>query len=393
MEEAFRRTRKSGATGIDSLTGEDFARDMSGNIDALVNSCKSGEYRAPAVRRAYIPKGRNDLRPLGIPTFSDKVLQRAVVMLLEPIYEQTFYDCSFGFRSKRSALDCIKALRSTLDEYQGGYVLDIDIRTYFDSIPKAVLRELIATRVRDGVITRMIGKWLNAGVMEKGQLSFHDLGTPQGGVISPLLANIYLHYVLDDWFYQTVLSNISGPAKLFRFADDFVVVMKSEADANRLLEALKKRFTKYGLRLHEGKSRLVDFRKPKDGCRKETFNFLGFTFYWGKGRKGTPLVKLKTAEDRFTRTCSKLTELCRRIRHEPIKEQRKRLNLLLTGHYRYFGVSFNTDRLWAVRRQATKLWFKWLKRRSQRRHLTWPDFVRIIEAFPLAEPRVTTRLW
>jgi group II intron reverse transcriptase/maturase len=313
-------------------------------------------------------------------------MQRAIGMLLEPIYEPIFHDCSYGFRPGRSAHDCVKALREELRKMGDCFVLDIDIRKYFDSIPKAEIRKLVDQRVRDKVVTRMIGKWLNAGVMEKGTVSYSTLGTPQGGVISPILSNIYLHYVLDEWFHETVLKHIRGSARLFRFADDFVIVCKRNDDAKRILEAVGKRLSKYGLNIHPDKSRLVEFRRPSDAGQSGGFNFLGFTFYWGKSRNKRSVVRVKSAKERMARILHRLWELCSKMRHCPIVEQQTRLNRVLRGHYNYYNVSFNQRCVWSVRYWAYGIWRYWLNRRAQRRTMTWEKFKLLTRRYPLVYP-------
>lgn len=386
MREAYRLTRKDGASGVDGERSEDFAANLDANISELIDLSKSGNYRAPPVLRSYIPKGNGEKRPLGIPTFRDKVMQRAIGMLLEPIYEPIFHDCSYGFRPGRSAHDCVKALREELRKMGDCFVLDIDIRKYFDSIPKAEIRKLVDQRVRDKVVTRMIGKWLNAGVMEKGTVSYSTLGTPQGGVISPILSNIYLHYVLDEWFHETVLKHIRGSARLFRFADDFVIVCKRNDDAKRILEAVGKRLSKYGLNIHPDKSRLVEFRRPSDAGQSGGFNFLGFTFYWGKSRNKRSVVRVKSAKERMARILHRLWELCSKMRHCPIVEQQTRLNRVLRGHYNYYNVSFNQRCVWSVRYWAYGIWRYWLNRRAQRRTMTWEKFKLLTRRYPLVYP-------
>jgi RNA-directed DNA polymerase len=236
LREAFRRTRKTGATGVDGQSAYEYARELEKNLSELLERAKSGNYRAPPVRRVEIPKGDGQTRPLGIPTFEDKVLQRTVAMLLEAVYEQDFLACSYGFRPGRSAHQALSALRETLMEMGGGWLVEVDIRNYFGSIDHQHLRNALGKRIGDGVVLRLIGKWLNAGVMENGQLSYPDAGTPQGGVVSPILANVYLHDVLDTWFEREVKPRLRGRAELVRFADDFVIAFEREDDARRVYE-------------------------------------------------------------------------------------------------------------------------------------------------------------
>ncbi len=246
LMEAYRRTRKDGAVGVDGQTGEDYAANLKDNLQSLLDRAKSGTYQAPPVRRVHIPKGGSatETRPLGIPTFEDKVLQRAVVMVLEAIYEQDFTDCSYGFRPGRSAHQALDALWKKTMAMGGGWILDVDIRKFFDTIDHAHLRDFLKRRIRDGVLIRLIGKWLNAGVLENGCVTHPETGSPQGGVVSPLLSNLFLHYVLDDWFEREVQPRLKGESFLIRYADDFVMGFAHETDARRVLAVLPKRFAK-----------------------------------------------------------------------------------------------------------------------------------------------------
>jgi group II intron reverse transcriptase/maturase len=394
MFEAYRRTRKDGAVGIDGRTAKDYEANMETNLQSLLDRAKSGDhYKAPPVRRVHIPKGDGSTRPLGIPTFEDKVLQRAVVMVLEPLYEQDFLNCSHGFRSGRSAHQALVEIQSRLTRMGGGWVLDVDIRKYFDSLDHVHLREILAKRMCDGVIKRLIGKWLNAGVMEAGVLRHPDSGTPQGGVISPLLANIYLHEVLDVWFEQEVKLRLKGLAFLVRYADDFVMGFTREDDARRVMAVLPKRFGKYGLTLHPDKTRLLDFRSQRnrnDSDNDEgpgSFDFLGFTHHWAKSRKGNWVVKQKTSKSRFTRAIKRVNEWCRSYRHRPVPDQHKALSQKLRGHFGYFGITGNSMAIDRFRTLVLKLWKKWLSRRSQRGRLNWEQYRRLLESYPLPPAR------
>jgi group II intron reverse transcriptase/maturase len=327
LKEAYRRTRKDGATGVDRQSATQYAERLEENLRALLERAKSGTYRAPPVRRVHIPKGDgSQTRPIGIPTFEDKVLQRAVAMLLEAVYEQEFHDFSYGFRPRRSAHDACKALQNATVKMAGGWVVEVDIEKFFDTLDHEQLREILGQRVRDGMILRLIGKWLNAGVMEGLVLSHPEAGTPQGGVVSPLLANIYLHTILDEWFVREVAPRLNGEAFLVRYADDFVCVCVKKDDAARMLDVLSKRFGRYGLKLHPTKTRLVPFRRPDcyrgDGRGPGTFDLLGFTHYWGLSRNGKWVVKKRTAKDRLSRTLRRVGEGCRDHRHVYLEAQR-----------------------------------------------------------------------
>lgn len=393
LHEAYRRTRKDGAAGVDGQTAESYAADLEENLRGLLGRAQSGErYRAPPVRRVLIPKGEGgERRPIGIPTFEDKVLQRAVVMVLEAVYEQEFLDCSYGFRPGRSAHDALDAIWRQTMKMGGGWLLEADIESFFDSVPKKQLQEILRQRVRDGVLLRLIGKWLRAGVMEQGCVYHPETGTPQGGVISPLLANVLLHEVLDVWFEQDVKPRLGGRAALVRYADDFVVLFEDEEDAYRVLAVLPKRFGKYGLRLHPEKTRLIPFQRPrgpKANARPGTFDLLGFTHYWGKSRKGNWVVKRKTARSRFGRTLCRIHQWCRENMHLPVRQQHITLCQKLRGYDAYYGITPNFAALASLRYWVERIWRKWLSRRSCHGRLSWEKMRKLLRVFPLAPPRI-----
>jgi len=399
LREAFHRTRKDGAPGVDGQTWSSYAENLEANLQSLLDRAKSGTYRAPPVRRVHIPKAgsRNETRPIGIPTLEDKVLQRAVVMLLEPIYEQDFHDGSFGFRRGRSAHQALEALWKQTTDNGGGWILEVDIRKFFDTLDHAHLRGFLQRRVRDGVLKRLIGKWLKAGVLEEGQVHYPEDGTPQGGVVSPLLANVYLHYVLDEWFEQEVKPRLRGRAYLIRYADDFVIVFTREDDARRVLEVLPKRFGRYGLALHPDKTRLLPFRPPCWGRQGEggdepsppgSFRFLGFTHYWGRSRRGCWVVKRKTSPPRLSRAIRSIALWCRQHRHRRVSEQHGILSQKVRGHYAYYGITGNGPALSGFLRAVERCWHKWLNRRNRERSLTWVVFCRLLACYPLPPVKV-----
>ncbi|BCX89644.1 RNA-directed DNA polymerase [Methylomarinovum tepidoasis] len=386
LEEAWRRTRKDGAAGVDGVTAAQYAANLEENLTRLLERFKTGRYRAPAVRRVHLPKpGTGKTRPIGIPTLEDKVLQRAVLMALEPIFEQDFLDCAYGFRPGRGAHQALERLWGGLMAMGGGWVIDLDIQNFFDDVDRNWLRNFLGQRVRDGVICRAIGKWLNAGIMEGGQLHYPEQGTPQGGVISPLLANLYLHHVLDLWFAQAVKPRLQGSAFEVRFADDAVLVFEREEDARRVLAVLGKRLAKYGLRLHPDKTRLIDFRKPRR--KGQSFQYLGFTHYWGRSRKGRWVVKRKTARDRLSRSLQAINHWCRRHRHWPIPAQQAALSRKLKGHYAYYGIVGNSQSLARFLYEVRRRWYKWLSRRNRER-MNWDHFGRLYKRYPLPPPRL-----
>jgi group II intron reverse transcriptase/maturase len=383
LRESFRRTRRDGAPGIDGQTAAEYEKDLEKHLEDLLNRAKSGRYRAPPVRRVHIPKGDGKTRPIGIPTFEDKVLQRAVAMVLNAVYEQDFLPCSFGFRPGRSAHEALETLRDGMMELGGGYVLEADIRDYFGTLDHARLREILHQRIRDGVLLRLIGKWLNAGVMEEGRLSHPTSGTPQGGVISPLLANIYLHEVLDAWWARDVKVRMRGQAFLIRYADDFVMVFAREEDARRVADVLPKRFAKYGLSLHPEKTQLFSFRRPKDdGDEPPTFDFLGFTHYWATSLNGYKVIKRKTAKTRLRRALRAINQWCRRNRHLSFVEQHEALGRKLKGHCAYYGITGNGFMLKKFRHGLLSIWRRWLCRRSHAARRPWAWFAWILEILP-----------
>jgi RNA-directed DNA polymerase len=402
LEDAFHKTRKGGALGVDGVSGADYEANLQGNLQSLLDRAKSGTYQAPPVRRVRIPKdgAPGETRPLGIPTFEDKVLQRAVVWILTAIYERDFHSCSYGFRPHRSAHDAVEDLHAGLQEKNCRWVYEVDIRKFFDTLAHGVLRELLRRRVRDGVLLRLIGKWLNAGVLEDGVRTYPEDGSPQGGVASPLLANVYLHYVLDDWFLNEVRPRLRGDAFLIRYADDFVIGFTHEADARRVMEVVPKRFAKYGLTLHPEKTRLVPFGRPPlagsrprdaSGTPPGTFDFLGFTHYWARTRRGRWVVRAKTAKTRLRRAIHKITDWCRRHLHDPITTQWAKLRQKLLGHYAYYGVSGNYRALGAMYAAVWRIWRRSLSRRSQKSTLTLVAFLGLLERLPLPQPRIVHR--
>jgi RNA-directed DNA polymerase len=398
LGEAYNRTRKDGAPGVDGQTADDYVLSFRENLESLLDRAKSGTYRAPPVRRVRIPKGTgNETRPLGIPTLEDKILQRAVVMALEPIYEQDFLNCSYGFRPGRSAHQALQALWQQTMDLGGCWLVEVDIRKFFDTLDHAHLRALLRQRVRDGVLLRLIDKWLQAGVLEDGELTYPEAGTPQGGVISPLLANVYLHYVLDVWFAEVVKPCLKGRAFLVRYADDFVMGFACEADARRVLDVLPQRFGKYGLTIHPDKTRLLPFLRPSSRPVSTgspgvpppgSFDFLGFTHYWSRSQKGFWVVKRKTAGSRFQRALTRIAAWCRLNRHLPIAEQGRVLSQKLQGHFAYYGGLIGNLRcLENFRHAVLSLWRTWLSRRHRRGQWPWARFNRLLMVLVLPRPR------
>jgi RNA-directed DNA polymerase len=395
LREAYGRTRKDGAPGIDGQTAAEYEEKLEENLQSLLDRLKSGRYVAPPVRRVYIPKGNDPTkkRPIGVPTFEDKVLQRAVAMVLEAVYEQDFLDCSYGCRPGRSVHQAIGALWKGLMSMGGGWVLEVDIQSYYDTLDHGHLRSFLDQRVRDGVIRRSIDKWLKAGVMEEGNLRHPTTGTPQGGVISPLLSNIYLHEVLDVWFATAVKPRLAGAAFVIRYVDDIVLVFQLESDARRVLEVLPKRFGRYGLSLHPDKTRLVCFEPPRGASQgrpggPRSFDLLGFTHYWERSRRGPWVVKRKTASNRFTRSLRRIEQWCRTNRHASLDWQHGQLQRKLRGHDEFYGITGNSKALSSLRHWVKRIWRKWLSRRSRDSAIKWAQFNLLLKRHPLPNPKI-----
>ncbi len=396
LREAWRRTRKDGAVGVDGQTAHEYEANLRENLWSLLKRAKSGRYKAPPVRRVHIPKGRDKTRPIGIPTVEDRVLQRAVLMVLEPVYEQEFLSCSYGFRPGRSAHQALEALWQGTMEWGGGWLLEVDIQSFFDTLDHAHLREMLRRRVRDGVLLRLIGKWLKAGVLEDGARSRSSSGTPQGGVISPLLANVYLHEVLDKWMMESIAPRLRGAVRLVRYADGFVLLFRNKEDAQRVFAELPRRFEKYGLKLHPEKTRLIEFRQPpyrQQDRPRISLDFLGFTLYWGRSRKGGWILKRQTAKSSLTRSLHRIRHWCRRYRHLPVSEQHRVLSVKLRGHYAYFGLTGNGVALQRFRHEVQRIWCKWLARRRGRTSGAWVRFRRLTEHYPLPPIQVVHSIY
>lgn len=392
LREAYRRVRKDAAAGIDSVTAKDYAEALEANLHSLHERLRSGRYQAPPVKRVWLEKADGNRRPIGIPVFEDKIVQRAVVMLMGAVYEEDFYAFSYGFRPGRSAHDALKALRAHCMSGRIGWIIDADIGSYFDTIEHGALRTMIQQRINDGGLLRLIGKWLNAGIFEAGELTRVQAGTPQGGVASPLLSNIYLHHVLDTWYARQIKPRLRGRSFLIRFADDFIIGCELEDDARRVMAVLAKRFARFGLRIHPEKTRLLQFGKPCRGERPGTFDFLGFTHYWGRSRQGHWIVKRKTSGKRLGRTLRQYWQWCRDHRHLPFKEQHRKLSRKLRGYYQYYGIRGNYKMLEVLYEAVERAWRYWLSRRGDKRGMNWERYERHRDLFPLPLPRIVQQV-
>lgn len=389
LREAHRLVRKDGATGVDQVSGEEYAANLAENLRDLYQRLREKRYRAPMIRRVSIPKDDGKTRALGITTFEDKIAQRSVCMAMEAVYEQDFMSCSYGFRPKRNQHQALQAIRQQCIEMKVQWILDADIKAYFDTIPREMLLEIVRKRINDGNIIRLLGKWLNTGVVDLKQIVYPEMGTPQGGVISPLLANIYLHEVLDVWFEREVKPRLKGKAFLVRFADDFIIGFEKEEDARKVYEVLPKRFGKYGLQIHPEKTRLRRFAEPtRDDHDSETFDFLGFTHYWAKSHKGSWVLKRKTSSKRKRLKLKEYWKWCKENRHEPISKQYHTLCRKLNGHYQYYAIRCNGPSLSTIRFAVKKFWKYWMSRRSRSSAINWNDWNRLMLRFPLPRPKI-----
>jgi RNA-directed DNA polymerase len=392
LREAYRQTSKSSAAGIDGVTAKQYAEHLEENLRDLHDRLRSGRYQAAPVVRVWIEKEDGGQRPIGKPAFEDKIVQRAVAMLLEAIYEQDFSDSSYGFRPGRSPHEALREVRTRCMTEGIGWIVDADVSGYFDSIDRTHLRAILRQRVNDGSLLCLIGKWLRAGVMDGGVLQHPETGVVQGGVISPVLANVMLHHVLDVWFAQEVQPRLKGRSFLTRFADDFVIGCEREADARRVMAVLPKRFARFGLRIHPEKTALIAFSTPsaRQGSAEGngTFDFLGLTHYWAQSRRGYWVIKRKTARKRLRRTTKALWRWCRVNRHLPLQDQYGMLCQKLRGHFQYYGIRGNYRLLDVVRRQAEEAWRFWLSRRSHKSAISWERFQQLRKMFVLPTPKI-----
>lgn len=392
----FKVLRKDAAPGVDGVTYAEYEVNAQENIRALHDRLRSKRYRAQPLRRIYIPKGEGEKRPISIPALEDKIVQRATVDLLNAIYEQDFLECSYGFRPGRDAHQALDEVGRVICRQGTSYVVEADIRSYFDSIVRGRLIELVERRIRDGSILRLIRKWVNAGVIDDGRLLVSKTGTGQGQVISPLLANIYLHYVLDVWFEEEVKPRLRGRAYEVRYADDFIMCFQYHEDAERVLRVLHKRFARYGLSLHPEKTRLMEFgrfaaanaRRRGEG-KPATFDFLGLTHVCARSRRGRFTVHVRTRRKKLGQALKETSAWCRRHRHDPVEAQCRMLNAKLRGHYQYFGRPTNYRSLWQFYRGVRRVWRKWLNRRTRGKTLPWGVYQDLLDRHPLLRPRIT----
>lgn len=396
LYQAFRSLRKDASAGVDGLTHAEYAADAWANVQRLHDRLRSKRYRAQPLRRVYIPKESGRKRPITIPSLEDKIAQKATVGLLNAIYEQDFLECSYGFRPGRSPHGALDEVGRVICQRSVSYVLEADICGYFDAIVRSQLMECIERRVVDGSILRLIRKWINVGVIDEGRLLTTKTGTGQGQVISPLLANIYLHYVLDKWFEDDIKPRLRGEAYEIRYCDDFIFCFRYQEDAERVLKVLPKRFGKFGLSLHPEKTRLIEFgRFAMENARRRgekkpaTFDFLGFTHICARSRGGNFTIHVRTMRKRLRRSVAHVSAWCQHHRHDPVEKQCEILNSKLRGHYRYYGRPTNHGSLWRYHRLVRRIWKKWLNRRTRGNALNWDTYVKLLDRYPLLQPYIS----
>ena len=390
---AFEGLRKDASAGVDEVTYREYEQDVWANIPTLHHRLVSRQYRAQPLRRVYIPKENGTDRPISIPSLEDKIVQRATVTVLNAIYEPDFLPCSYGFRPGRSPHDALDAIGRTICRGPMAYVLEADIQGYFDHIVRSQLMAFVERRIGDGSILRLIQKWIHVGVIEDGRLLVTETGTGQGQVISPLLANIYLHYVLDEWFEHEVKPRLRGQAAEIRYADDFILCFQYREDAERVLAVLPKRFAKYGLTLHPAKTQLLAFGRSAlpsrpDAPQPATFDFLGLTHVCARSRRGRFTIHVRTIRKRLRRSVKAVAQWCQQHRHDPVENQAAALNAKLRGHYQYYGRPTNFRSLWKFYRLVRRLWHKWLTRRTRGKRLNWDTFQQLLTRHPLLVPRI-----
>jgi RNA-directed DNA polymerase len=371
LYEAFLSLRRDASAGVDHVTYRDYEEQAWQKVQELYARLKNKTYRALPLRRIYIPKEDGKKRPISIPALEDKIVQKAAVELLSAVYEQDFLDCSYGFRPGRGAHDALDEVGRAICREPTSVVLELDIASYFDSIVREQLIEMIERRISDASVLRLIRKWINVGVIDDGRLLLSETGTGQGQIISPLLANVYLHFVLDRWFERDVKPRLRGKASEIRYADDAVICFQYREDAEKVLQVLPKRFARYGLTLHPEKTRLVEFgraalaRATRAGTKPDTFDFLGLTHKCALSRRGKFTVHVKTMKKRLRRSLKAVAEWCRIHRHDAVDKQQAILNAKLRGHYRYYGRPTNYHSQWQIYRVVQRTWKKWLERRTR----------------------------
>lgn len=395
LKGCFWELKRDKASGVDGVTVREYEANLEENLKGLVARMKAWRYRPKPVRRVYIPKPDGKKRPLGIPTVEDKIVQMGIKKILEAILEVDFSDVSFGFRPNRSCHQALNLLDKVIMTKPVNYVVDMDIEKFFDTVDHKWLMKCLKQRIKDPHFLRLVGRFLNGGIMEEGKFIPTDKGTPQGAVLSPILANIYLHYILDLWYEKAIKSQLKGFTQLIRYADDFVVCFQSEKEAKEFGNILEERLGKFGLRIAKGKSQIIGFgryiwqKAQGEGKKVATFDFLGFTHYCDKTRKGAFKLGRRTARRKFIQKVKELNQWLRNVRNlVELQEWWQVLRLKLIGHYRYYGMSGNMPSMRAFYTKALRLAHKWINRRSQKRSYNWKQFLNYVKYNPLPLPKI-----
>jgi len=395
LRDCYKSLNRNKAVGIDNVSWEDYGKDLDSNLRLLVSRLKRKKYKPIPARRVYIPKSKTENRPLGISALENKIVERGITWILESIYEQDFLNCSYGFRPNRDCHQALKDLNDLITFQPVNHIVEADIKGFFDNVSHEKLIEFIRIRIKDTTLLNLIKKFLKAGYIDDGVLVKSDSGTPQGSILSPILANIFLHYVLDTWFETMVKSHVKGFCEIVRYADDFICVVRYVDDARRIEQGLQNRLNKYGLELHESKSRNISFSRfelanaKSQKRRANTFDFLGFTHYCDKSRKGNFKVGRKTSRKKYSEKCREMNAWLKAIRNQVrTKYWWKILILKLRGHYQYYGISENYNGIARFYQATIKMVRKWLNRRSQKRKMSWDKFTEYLGHYPLPKPRI-----
>lgn len=391
LEKEHQMQLKNKAVGIDGISKEEYNNNLDANLDNLLTRMKTFSYRPQSVKRVYIPKANGKLRPLGIPAYEDKLVQGVLARVLNGVYEPRFLDCSYGFRPNRSAHDAIKAIRDIIYKRPIGWVVEADIKGFFDNMNHEWIIKFLRNDIADENFIRYITRFLKAGILEEGKRYESTQGSPQGGLVSPYIANVYLHYVLDLWFEKVVKKHVKGEAYIIRYADDFLACFQYEEDAKAFYSVLPKRLAKFGLEIAEDKTRILPFGKGSGS--KESFEFLGFSFYNGMARNSFYIVVVLSSKKKMKAKRLAIKEWLKSMMHCPISDIIAKLNVKLLGHYRYYGVSGNIKCLCSFHNYCIKTLYSVLRRRGQKKRITWEKFKIFLRQSPIVTPKIYVKLW